>query len=148
MATTNRTHAVVLGASMAGLATARALHNHFARVTVIERDVLNSTDARKGVPQGNHAHGLLPSGYRVKLPAEKIDTFVTAQNRAADAPVVKPRAVTLRKPPGKFTVASRMKQPTKQIMARTSANGANKAQPKFKRQRLEATHKQVKLAAR
>jgi 2-polyprenyl-6-methoxyphenol hydroxylase-like FAD-dependent oxidoreductase len=65
MATTNRTHAVVLGASMAGLATARALHNHFARVTVIERDVLNSTDARKGVPQGNHAHGLLPSGYRV-----------------------------------------------------------------------------------
>jgi len=91
---------------------------------------------------------VLPSGYRVKLPAEKIDTFVTAQNRAADAPVVKPRAVTLRKPPGKFTVASRMKQPIKQIMVRTSANGANKAQPKFKRQRLEATHKQVKLAAR
>ena len=59
MASMNRTHAVVLGASMAGLASARALHNHFARVTVIERDVLDSSDPRKGVPQGNHAHGLL-----------------------------------------------------------------------------------------
>ncbi|MGE3074739.1 MAG: FAD-dependent oxidoreductase [Dehalococcoidia bacterium] len=63
---TKREHAVVMGASMAGLLTARALSNHFDRVTVVERDDL-PLDAmtRKGVPQGNHAHGLLASGYRV-----------------------------------------------------------------------------------
>jgi 2-polyprenyl-6-methoxyphenol hydroxylase-like FAD-dependent oxidoreductase len=51
---------------MAGLGAARALANHFERVTIVERDEL-STDAqsRKGVPQGAHAHGLLPSGYRI-----------------------------------------------------------------------------------
>lgn len=51
---------------MAGLLAARALSNHFDRVTVVERDAL-PTDAepRKGVPQGNHAHGLLATGYRV-----------------------------------------------------------------------------------
>jgi 2-polyprenyl-6-methoxyphenol hydroxylase-like FAD-dependent oxidoreductase len=51
---------------MAGLGTARALVNHFERVTLVERDVLpTSTENRKGVPQGQHAHGLLPSGYKV-----------------------------------------------------------------------------------
>jgi 2-polyprenyl-6-methoxyphenol hydroxylase-like FAD-dependent oxidoreductase len=59
-------HAIVLGASMAGLGTARALTNHFARVTVIDRDELPDEAAvRKGVPQGAHAHGVLASGYRV-----------------------------------------------------------------------------------
>ena len=66
MADTNRESAVVLGASMAGLATARALALHFGRVTVVERDALTAAiEARKGVPQANHAHGLLPSGYRI-----------------------------------------------------------------------------------
>jgi 2-polyprenyl-6-methoxyphenol hydroxylase-like FAD-dependent oxidoreductase len=59
-------HAIVMGASIAGLGTARALSNHFERVTVVERDVLpEGVEARKGVPQGNHAHGLLATGYRV-----------------------------------------------------------------------------------
>lgn len=58
--------AIVLGASVAGLATARALSQHFDHVTVIERDRLpDANDSRKGVPQGNHAHGLLASGYRI-----------------------------------------------------------------------------------
>jgi 2-polyprenyl-6-methoxyphenol hydroxylase-like FAD-dependent oxidoreductase len=61
----DRRHAVVLGASMAGLGTARALANHFDRVTIVERDGLSDDGVRKGVPQGAHAHGLLPSGYRV-----------------------------------------------------------------------------------
>ncbi len=57
---------VVLGASMSGLLTARALSDHFERVTIVERDVLPAGDAlRKGVPQSGHAHGLLASGYRV-----------------------------------------------------------------------------------
>src|SRR3954471_6367154 len=63
---TGRTHAIVLGASMAGLGAARALVNHFERVTLVERDPLTaSSESRKGVPQGQHAHGLLPSGYRI-----------------------------------------------------------------------------------
>lgn len=59
-------HAIVIGASIAGLTAARAASNHFERVTVVERDTLPvGADPRKGVPQGNHAHGLLASGYRV-----------------------------------------------------------------------------------
>ena len=56
-------HAVVLGASMAGLLTARTLADHFENVTVVERDVLprDATD-RRGVPQGRHLHGLLARG--------------------------------------------------------------------------------------
>jgi 2-polyprenyl-6-methoxyphenol hydroxylase-like FAD-dependent oxidoreductase len=62
----HRDHAIVLGASMAGLAVARALSGHFRRVTVVERDDLGEEPvARKGTPQVGHAHGLLASGYRV-----------------------------------------------------------------------------------
>jgi 2-polyprenyl-6-methoxyphenol hydroxylase-like FAD-dependent oxidoreductase len=61
-----RRHAIVLGGSIAGLGVARALANHFDRVTVVERDELTTCSTnRKGVPQGQHAHGLLPSGYQV-----------------------------------------------------------------------------------
>ena len=61
-----RGHAIVLGGSMAGLGAARALANHFARVTLVERDDLTTSGPhRKGVPQAQHAHGLLPSGYRI-----------------------------------------------------------------------------------
>lgn len=64
--TNRRQHAIVLGGSMAGLGAARALVNHFERVTIIERDELDAaTGIRKGVPQGQHAHGLLASGYRI-----------------------------------------------------------------------------------
>ncbi|MBI4903454.1 MAG: FAD-dependent monooxygenase [Acidobacteria bacterium] len=58
-----RDEAVVLGASMGGMLAARALANHFSRVTVIERDSLpQEATGRRGVPQGRHAHGLLASG--------------------------------------------------------------------------------------
>ncbi len=56
-------HAVVIGASMAGLLSGRVLSGHFERVTIIERDRLpENAEARKGVPQGRHAHGLLSKG--------------------------------------------------------------------------------------
>lgn len=56
-------HAIVLGASLAGLANAAALAGRFDRVTVIERDTLPETvQLRRGVPQGRHAHLLLPGG--------------------------------------------------------------------------------------
>lgn len=56
-------HAIVLGASLAGLATAAALAERFDKVTVLERDTLPDTvQQRRGVPQGRHAHLLLPGG--------------------------------------------------------------------------------------
>ncbi len=55
--------AVVIGASMAGLLAGRVLSDHFERVTLIERDLLPANaQARKGVPQGLHVHGLLNKG--------------------------------------------------------------------------------------
>jgi 2-polyprenyl-6-methoxyphenol hydroxylase-like FAD-dependent oxidoreductase len=59
-------HAVVLGASMAGLLAARSLADFFETVTVVERDALPDTPtARRGVPQGRHLHGLLARGAQV-----------------------------------------------------------------------------------
>src|SRR5262249_8631744 len=56
-------HALVIGAGMAGLLTARVLAGHFERITVLERDQLPATsEDRKGVPQGRHVHGLLARG--------------------------------------------------------------------------------------
>ncbi|MET7771159.1 2Fe-2S iron-sulfur cluster-binding protein [Nocardia sp. NPDC005366] len=62
---TGREHAVVLGASMAGLLAARVLSESFARVTVIERDDLSVPGDRRGVPQGRHVHALLARGKRI-----------------------------------------------------------------------------------
>src|SRR5262245_45581032 len=56
-------HAIVIGASMAGLNLARVVTNHCERVTLIERDVAPSeNDFRKGVPQARHPHALLKGG--------------------------------------------------------------------------------------
>lgn len=55
-------HAVVIGASMAGLLAARVLSEHFERVTLIERDRLEGMGPRKGVPQGWQTHALLSKG--------------------------------------------------------------------------------------
>lgn len=58
-----RRHAIVLGASISGLMAARVLHDQFSHVTILDRDQLpQAIAARRGVPQGNHAHGLLSSG--------------------------------------------------------------------------------------
>ncbi len=60
------THAVVIGGSIAGLVAARVLHEHFAHVTIIERDALHDEpQARKGQPQAQHVHGLLARGLEV-----------------------------------------------------------------------------------
>lgn len=59
-------HAVVLGASMAGLLAARVLSETFTNVTIFDRDTLPAGAAnRKGVPQGEHGHGLLARGRQV-----------------------------------------------------------------------------------
>ncbi|MDY7103908.1 MAG: FAD-dependent monooxygenase [Actinomycetota bacterium] len=60
---TQATTAIVIGASMGGLAAARVLSEHVDRVEVIERDALPVEAAtRRGVPQGRHAHILLAAG--------------------------------------------------------------------------------------
>lgn len=57
-------HAVVLGAGMAGLLAARVLTEFYEQVTLVERDQL-AGDARRGVPQGRHAHALMPRGTQI-----------------------------------------------------------------------------------
>ncbi|MEM9453558.1 MAG: FAD-dependent oxidoreductase [Myxococcota bacterium] len=56
-------HAIVLGASMAGMMAAAALARHARQVTIVERDPLPDTiSIRKGVPQGSQPHLLLDRG--------------------------------------------------------------------------------------
>jgi 2-polyprenyl-6-methoxyphenol hydroxylase-like FAD-dependent oxidoreductase len=58
-----RDHAVVLGASMAGLLATRVLADAYRNVTVIDRDAMPEIGAhRRGVPQGRHHHALQPRG--------------------------------------------------------------------------------------
>ncbi|HWI53939.1 MAG TPA: hypothetical protein VNT01_17505 [Symbiobacteriaceae bacterium] len=60
------THAIVIGASMAGLMAAKVLAGPFDRVTVIERDLLPAGPVlRKGAPQAAHAHTLLIRGKQI-----------------------------------------------------------------------------------
>lgn len=58
-----REHAIVIGASIAGLCAARVLSDHYDRVTVYERDTLPATPAhRSTVPQDRHVHILMARG--------------------------------------------------------------------------------------
>lgn len=55
--------AVVVGAGMAGLLSARVLADAFDDVTVVERDPApEGPTARRGVPQGRHVHVMLEAG--------------------------------------------------------------------------------------
>ena len=59
-------HAVVIGASMAGLLSARVLSAYFERVTLLERDdVRDEPTPRKGQPHARHLHSLLAQGLEV-----------------------------------------------------------------------------------
>jgi 2-polyprenyl-6-methoxyphenol hydroxylase-like FAD-dependent oxidoreductase len=77
-------HAVVLGASMAGLMSARVLADHFDRVTLVDRDAMPQIGVnRRGVPQGRHLHGLHPRGREI---LEELFPGITAELVAAGAP--------------------------------------------------------------
>ena len=55
--------AVVIGGSVGGLVAARVLADRYDAVTVVDRDTLPAgPQARRGVPQGPHAHALLIRG--------------------------------------------------------------------------------------
>lgn len=63
---TGNENAVVIGGSMAGLLAARVLSDHFAHVTILERDaVADVPETRKGQPHTRHVHGLLAKGLQV-----------------------------------------------------------------------------------
>src|ERR1700755_1717390 len=62
-------HAIIIGASLAGLCAARVLSDFHERVTVYERDELPDGPAnRAAVPQGRHVHLLMARG------AQEFDT--------------------------------------------------------------------------
>lgn len=55
--------AIVIGGSVAGLATAEVLSRHFDHVTILERDHYSGNDEfRKGIPQNNQPHALMKRG--------------------------------------------------------------------------------------
>lgn len=57
-------HAVVVGAGMAGLLSARTLADGFDEVTVVDCDPLpDEPVSRRGVPQSHHLHVLLEAGH-------------------------------------------------------------------------------------
>ena len=84
--TTASRHALVLGGSLAGLLAARVLCDHFDRVTVVERDSFPTTASpRRGVPQANHVHALMPRG---RLILEQLFPGLQQEMMAAGAPLV------------------------------------------------------------
>jgi 2-polyprenyl-6-methoxyphenol hydroxylase-like FAD-dependent oxidoreductase len=81
-----RDHAVVVGAGMAGLLTARVLAGHFEQVTVVDRDRLpQGAGFRPGVPQSRHLHVLLGRGLEC---LERLFPGFEADLVQAGAPVV------------------------------------------------------------
>jgi 2-polyprenyl-6-methoxyphenol hydroxylase-like FAD-dependent oxidoreductase len=77
-------HAVVLGASMAGLVAARVLADAYVQVTVIDRDELpEASTHRRGVPHGRHAHALLARGQQA---LEELFPGLTAELIAQGVP--------------------------------------------------------------
>ena len=77
-------HAVVLGASMAGLLAAAVLADAYGQVTVIDRDQLpKASTHRRGVPHGRHAHALLARGQQA---LEELFPGLTAELIAQGVP--------------------------------------------------------------
>jgi 2-polyprenyl-6-methoxyphenol hydroxylase-like FAD-dependent oxidoreductase len=78
-------HAVVIGASMGGLLAARSLTEAYERVTILDRDTLPvGLQGRRAVPQGQHAHALLPHGQAC---LDALLPGFSAELAAAGAPV-------------------------------------------------------------
>ncbi|MEU4380872.1 FAD-dependent oxidoreductase [Micromonospora echinofusca] len=78
--------AVVIGASMGGLLTARALTEAYERVTLVDRDLLpERADSRRGVPQGRQLHVLLTRGRQA---FEELLPGISAELAARGVPTV------------------------------------------------------------
>jgi 2-polyprenyl-6-methoxyphenol hydroxylase-like FAD-dependent oxidoreductase len=78
--------AVVIGASVGGLLAARVLSDFYARVVVLDRDVLpQEAAARRGVPQGRQLHVLLSRG---KEALDELFPGLSAELNERGAPLV------------------------------------------------------------
>jgi 2-polyprenyl-6-methoxyphenol hydroxylase-like FAD-dependent oxidoreductase len=99
---TKHGRAVVIGGSMAGVLTARALSDHFAEVTVIERDRLpNQPEIRKGVPQARHLHVFWAGGLSA---VERLLPGIRDDLLAAGAlPIAMPTDIAWLTPPGRWS---------------------------------------------
>lgn len=80
-------HALVVGASIAGLLAARVLSEFHEHVTVLDRDVLPAglTEHRRAVPQDRQIHGMQPAG---QLALEQLFPGFCAEARTAGAPAL------------------------------------------------------------
>ncbi|WP_141576655.1 NAD(P)/FAD-dependent oxidoreductase [Actinomadura sp. WMMA1423] len=80
-------HAVVVGGSLAGLLSARILADHFARVTLIERDrFTENVESRPGLGQARHLHVLWSRGLEI---AEGLFPGLEDELRVAGVPEVR-----------------------------------------------------------
>jgi len=78
--------AIVIGAGIAGLTSARAVADHFEHVLILERDrVPSSAVNRAGIPQGKHIHVVLGGGQHAL--ETLFPGFVDALATAGAAPV-------------------------------------------------------------
>jgi 2-polyprenyl-6-methoxyphenol hydroxylase-like FAD-dependent oxidoreductase len=78
--------AIVIGGSITGLLAARALLNHFDRVTILERDHFpQGSGPRKGTPQARFIHVLLVRGQRI---LEEYFPGIDAELESAGAPCI------------------------------------------------------------
>ncbi|MFI6066610.1 FAD-dependent oxidoreductase [Micromonospora sp. NPDC051227] len=68
---------------MAGLLAARVLTDAYDEVTIVDRDELAGSGARRGVPQGRHVHGLLARGQQI---LDELFPGFTARAVAAGVP--------------------------------------------------------------
>lgn len=76
-------HAIVIGGSVAGLAAARVLADHFGAVTILERDPRpQGPEPRKGAPQMRHVHALF---FAASTGLEALFPGFIAELRAAGA---------------------------------------------------------------
>lgn len=77
--------AVVIGAGIAGVLTARILSERFASVTLLERDEAGENSSlRRGIPQGQHVHNVLWQG--VQIIADLFPGFFGEEFRAVGSP--------------------------------------------------------------
>jgi len=80
----NKTRAVVLGGSLAGLFAARVLADAYDDVVIVDRDELLGVDVpRRGCPQSRHINGLLTGGQRA---IESMYPGITAEMLADGVP--------------------------------------------------------------
>ena len=121
--------AIVVGASMAGLCSARVLADRFDAVVVIDRDRLpHRPEPRRQVPQGRHPHLLLTAGARLLegwLPGildqlRASGAVISASTRRRPAPRIRPASSSSGWMPRK--VASDWAYPTGISLVRYATN--------------------------